>query len=109
MNIVRQVKALEKSKTDGYFLKITGILIGVILAVWLVSHVSDHVRIVHLDNMYDPKYGYSVDAREEHFSQKFSSARDIETYLSDATILFSDPSLRNEVLFWRETQVCSVV
>jgi hypothetical protein len=81
-------------------LRIAGFLAAGILAVWLFIFASDHVRIVRLDNMYSPKYGDRVGRREEYFDASFPSFEEIESYLSDATLVFSQPPGGNRVYYF---------
>jgi hypothetical protein len=78
---------------------ISGFLAGAILAVWLAVYVSSNVRVVRLDNMYDPRYGDRVGRREEYFSRDFPTAKDIETYLFNSTLLISNPP-RSSVVYY---------
>ena len=79
---------------------ILGFLAGAILAVWLAVYASSNVRVVRLDNMYDPRYGDRVGRREEYFSRNFPTAQDIETYLFNSTLLLSKPPLGNGVYYF---------
>lgn len=81
-------------------LKIIAILGILALAIYLYIYIYDRVRIVRLNNYYDPKYGYTADARDQYFAQKFPSSSEIKSYLSDATILFSNPPMGNGVLYF---------
>lgn len=74
--------------------------IGLVLGVWSCSFAYDRVRIVRLDNLYDPQYGYSVGREEQHFNQNFPSLNEIKTYLSNSTILHSRPPTGNEVFYF---------
>jgi hypothetical protein len=94
--------------------RILGFLVAGILAVWLCIYVSGYVRVVRLDDIFDPKYGYRVGLREEYFSRDFPNAKDIESYLFDSTLLISNPPLGNGVyyfdkdhkyLFWHENLI----
>lgn len=76
--------------------------IGFVLGVWLYTYAYDHIRIVRLDNLYDPQYGYPVGREEQHFNQNFPSSSEIKTYLSNSTILHSRPPIGNEVFYFDE-------
>ena len=77
-----------------------GGLAGIVLATCLAVYVSANVRIVRLDNIYNPEYGYRVGRREEHFSNKFPTTQDIETYLFDSTLLVSNPPHQSVVRYF---------
>lgn len=96
------------------FIKWLAVPIGLILGAWSCAYAYDHIRIIRLDNLYDPQYGYPVGREEQHFNQNFPSSNEIKAYLSNATILHSNPPTGNEVfyfdendgfVFWRESTI----
>lgn len=80
-----------------------GIAILLFIATSSLIYISDRVKFVNLDNKFDPKYGYSVGRREQYFARKFPSTSEIQTYLSDATILFSHPPSGNIIFYFKST------
>jgi hypothetical protein len=81
-------------------IRIFGLWAAGVLSVVLVLYTSTYVRIVSLDNMFDPKYGHRVGRREEYFSREFPSAQDIEAYLFDSTLLISKPPRNSRVYYF---------
>lgn len=79
------------------------ILVGFVIGVWLCTYAYDHFKIVRLDNLYDPQYGYPVGRNEQHFTQNFPSSKDIKAYLSNSTILRSRPPLGNGIFYFDES------
>lgn len=81
-------------------LKGLGIAILVLFALWLYAFACNRTRIVRLDSIFDPAYGYSVEYREQYFASNFPSSNDINAYLSDSTILISHPSSGTSVYYF---------
>jgi hypothetical protein len=76
------------------------ILAALFLAAWGYVWAYDRIKVVRLDEMFSPKYGWPVGARDQYFASKFPSSAEIEAYLSNATILFSHPPTDNIVFYF---------
>jgi hypothetical protein len=87
-------------KKMNFLAKVLGMLLGAAVALWLYLYASDHIRIVQLDGIFDPAYGYPQGYREEYFAKQFPSSSEIESYLSDATLLISKPPLGNVIYYF---------
>ena len=94
------MKSLIRLRPRLGLVKGAGLLIGVILGIWLYIYAYDRIRIVRLDNLFDPAYGFQVGRREQFFAQKFPSSSDIKAYLHDSTILLSNPPIGNQVYYF---------
>jgi hypothetical protein len=90
----------SRRTTGRRVVRILGFLTAAVLVVWLYVFAYDHVSVVRLDNMYDPKYGDRVGRRDEYFAADFPSSADIEKYLLDSTLLFSQPPRGNRVYYF---------
>ncbi|WJR76502.1 hypothetical protein [Bradyrhizobium sp. NP1] len=73
------------------------IVIGVILCVWGYVYLSEKILSVEETRLSD---WYLPANAERHFARKFVTADEIESYLSNATILFSHPSAGNSVFYF---------
>ena len=82
-------------------LKSVAIIAATVLVACLYVYAYDKIRIVRLDEMFSPRFGWEAGLRERYFMQKFPTAREITKYLSDATILISSPPFGNEVFYFR--------
>jgi hypothetical protein len=81
--------------------RVLGFIAAGLLTLCLGIYVSNtYVRVVRLDNMYDPKYGDRVERRDEYFASDFPSSKDIDSYLLDSTLLFSQPPRGNRVYYF---------
>ncbi|MDE2377081.1 hypothetical protein [Bradyrhizobium sp.] len=83
---------------------VVAILLGFVSAFFVYAHVADRIRVVHLDGMFDPAYGYTPGFRERYFNQDFVSADAIRDYLHDATLLISNPPRGNHVYYFDSEQ-----
>jgi hypothetical protein len=96
---VHPLGSLKKMK---FLIRGLGVLLGAVLAGWLYFYASDHIKIIQLDSIFDPAYGYPQGYREEYFAKTFPSSSDIESYLSNATLLISKPPLGNVIYYFDE-------
>lgn len=62
--------------------------------------VYDHVRVVRLDDIFNPTYGSPVGSREAYFTKDFPSSGDISHFLLDTTLVVSEPPRGNEVFYF---------
>lgn len=80
------------------------ILSGFISALLVYSYVASHVRVVRLEEIFDPAYGFPLDYRERYFNRDFPAASTIKNYLHDATLLISRPPTGNRVYYFDKDQ-----
>jgi hypothetical protein len=73
---------------------------SMLLLFLLRGYAFDHVRVVRLDNFYDPKYGYPAGIRERYFSREFPSSKAIQDYLANSTLVLSSPPNLNRVYYF---------
>jgi hypothetical protein len=98
---MRQMISTPKNKRRIY--GVLGLLIG-FLIIWSYAHLHDRIRVVHLDRIFNPAYGFPAGYRESYFGQDFPSAKAIKEYLTDATILFSEPPYGNQIFYFDHDQ-----
>jgi hypothetical protein len=75
-----------------------------VLIVFSYVYAHDRIRVVHLDRIFNPAYGFPEGYRETYFAREFPSSQAIKEYLSDATILFSQPPSGNELFYFNSAQ-----
>jgi hypothetical protein len=60
----------------------------------------DHVRVVRLDDILNPAYGYPEGSRDAYFAKNFPSSGEIEEFLLNTTLVISKPPRGNEVYYF---------
>ena len=79
----------------------TLIIVCLLGAAWLYVFIYDNFKIVRLDATYDPRdYRDAELIKERYFSRNFPSLSEIDSYLSDATIVVSHPPVGNAVYYF---------
>jgi hypothetical protein len=94
----------ESAKKVTLPVKALAILIATVFVGWLYVFAYDHFRIVQLDHLFDPVYGYPLGYREAYFARRFASYGEIEDYLSDVTLVISHPPRGNAIYYFDRNQ-----
>ena len=94
----------RRRKKRGRVYVVLGLIVGTVLIICSYSYVHGHVRIIRLDRIFNPTYGFPEGYRETYFARVFPSSQAINEYLTDATILFSQPPNGNEIFYFNHEQ-----